>query len=228
MRLYLMRHGRAASRGDWTAPDAERPLTEEGRTRTAHGARGLAALGIAPAIALSSPYERARETAAIVAAELGMPLELDLTLEPGADLVALAELLAAHANDAELLIVGHEPDLSTLIGELIAGKRGGQIELKKGACACVDLPASALRKAAGAPERLAGAGTLCWLLTAPQLALLGMHEVELSAGGGSTGNPAPSDSARSAAANTDKPSDARGSRTKKSAPSHQTPTPKSL
>lgn len=180
MRLYLMRHGRAASRGDWTAPDAERPLTEEGRTRTAHGARGLAALGIAPAIALSSPYERARETAAIVAAELGMPLELDLTLEPGADLVALAELLAAHANDAELLIVGHEPDLSTLVGELIADRRGARIEMKKGACACVDLPASAVRKAAGAAERLAGAGTLRWLLTASQLARLGTPDAGTS------------------------------------------------
>lgn len=172
MRLYLMRHGRAESRADWTAPDAGRPLTDEGRARTASAARGLASLEVAPAVVLTSPFERARETAAIVAAALGMPLELEPALEPGADLAALAALLAAHTGAAGLLVVGHEPDLSTLVGELIGGKRGARVEMKKGACACVDLPASALRKAAGAAERLAGAGTLCWLLTAPQLARL--------------------------------------------------------
>ena len=173
MRLYVMRHGRAASRADWTAPDAERPLTDEGRERSRAAARGLKALGVEPAAVVTSPYERARETAAIVATELGAPLEQEPALEPGADLDALAAVLAAHADDAELLIVGHEPDLSTLVGELIGGKRGAGVELKKGACACVNLPGRALRKAAGAAERLAGAGTLVWLLTAPQLALLG-------------------------------------------------------
>lgn len=180
MRLYLMRHGRAASRADWTAADAERPLTDEGRARTASAAHGLAALGIAAAAAITSPYVRARETAAIVAAELGLPLEMEAGLEPGADLAALASVLAAHADAGELLVVGHEPDLSTLVGELIAGRRGAQIEMKKGACACVDLPASAVRKAAGAAERLAGAGTLRWLLTAPQLTRLGTPDAGTS------------------------------------------------
>lgn len=189
MRLYLMRHARAASRADWTAPDAERPLTDEGRARTASAARGLAALAIAPAVAIASPFERTRETAAIVAAELGILLQLEATLQPGADLAALAALLAAHADHTDLLIVGHEPDLSTLIGALIAGKRGAGVEMKKGACACVDLPAGALRKAAEAPERLAGAGTLCWLLTAPQLARLSEHEHgDTDAAGGTTGS----------------------------------------
>ncbi len=174
MRLYVMRHGRAASRADWTAPDAERPLTDEGRERSRAAARGLKALGVEPAAVVTSPYERARETAAIVATELGAPLEQEPALEPGADLDALAAVLAAHADDAELLIVGHEPDLSTLVGELIGGKRGAGVELKKGACACVNLPGRALRQAVGAADRLAGAGTLCWLLTAPQLASQGV------------------------------------------------------
>ncbi len=172
MRLYVMRHGRAASRADWTTSDEERPLTDEGRERSRAAARGLEALGVKPAAIITSPYERARETAAIVAA-LGIPLEQEAALGPGADLDALAAVLAAHADDAELLIVGHEPDLSTLVGELIGGNRGAGVEMKKGACACVNLPGRALRKAAGAAERLAGAGTLVWLLTAPQLALLG-------------------------------------------------------
>lgn len=186
MRLYLMRHGRAAGRADWTAPDAERPLTDEGRARTASAVHGLVALEVAPAAAITSPYERARETAAIVAVELGMPLELEAGLGPGADLAALASVLAAHADADELLVVGHEPDLSALVGELIAGRHGAQIEMKKGACACVDLPASAVRKATGAVERLAGAGTLRWLLTAPQLARLGAPEAGTDAIGGAS------------------------------------------
>ena len=221
MRLYLMRHGRAANRADWTAPDNARPLTDDGRARTNGAVRGLAALGIAPAAAVTSPYVRARETAAIVANALDVPLEQEPALEPGADLAALASVLAAHADDAELLVVGHEPDFSALIGELISGKRGANVEMKKGACACVDVPASTLRKVAGAADRLAGACVLSWLLTAPQLARLGLSGSASGAGSDARSTPASAgnDSDASAVAASPAP---RRSRSRKATASDET------
>jgi phosphohistidine phosphatase len=170
MRLYFMRHGRAANHADWAADDAERPLTSDGRARTLEAARGLVALGIAPQAVISSPFARARETAEIVATEVGIPLTMEPALAPGADLAALASALDKYGEDAELLLVGHEPDLSALIGTLIAGKHGARVEMKKGACACIELAPGRLHRNDHPSAALAGTGTLHWLMTARQLA----------------------------------------------------------
>ncbi|HST88095.1 MAG TPA: histidine phosphatase family protein [Ktedonobacterales bacterium] len=185
MRLYILRHGRAGDRETWQGDDQSRPLTDEGRERTVAAARGLAALGVRPDVILTSPYTRAAQTAELTAATLaGARSDVDhdqageVTEEPalasGATLDRVAPALAACAGMGDVMLVGHEPDLSGIIGMLIGGNHGAaRVEMKKGACCRVDIPAGALRKAGGAPERLAGAGTLAWLLTASQLAMIG-------------------------------------------------------
>lgn len=189
MRLYILRHGRAGDRETWQGDDRLRPLTEDGKKRTVAAARGLAALGVRPDVILTSPYTRAAQTAELTAATLaGVGAGSDaadheyqvgeVTEEPalavGATLDRVAPALAERAGTGDVLLVGHEPDLSGIIGALIGGNHGGaRVEMKKGACCRVDIPAGALRKAGQAPEKLAGAGTLAWLLTASQLAMIG-------------------------------------------------------
>lgn len=189
MRLYILRHGRAGDRETWQGDDRLRPLTEDGKERTVAAARGLAALGVRPDVILTSPYTRAAQTAELTAATLaGVGARSDaaehdhqvgeVTEEPalavGATLDRVAPALAERAGTGDVLLVGHEPDLSGIIGALIGGNHGGaRVEMKKGACCRVDIPAGALRKAGQAPEKLAGAGTLAWLLTASQLAMIG-------------------------------------------------------
>lgn len=189
MRLYILRHGRAGDRETWQGDDRLRPLTEDGKERTVAAARGLAALGVRPDVILTSPYTRAAQTAELTAATLaGVGAGSDaaehdhqvgeVTEEPalavGATLDRVAPVLAERAGMGDVLLVGHEPDLSGIIGALIGGNHGGaRVEMKKGACCRVDIPAGALRKAGQAPEKLAGAGTLAWLLTASQLAMIG-------------------------------------------------------
>lgn len=189
MRLYILRHGRAGDRETWQGDDRLRPLTEDGKERTVAAARGLAALGVRPDVILTSPYTRAAQTAELTAATLaGVGARSDaaehdhqvgeVTEEPalavGATLDRVAPVLAERAGMGDVLLVGHEPDLSGIIGALIGGNHGGaRVEMKKGACCRVDIPAGALRKAGQAPEKLAGAGTLAWLLTASQLAMIG-------------------------------------------------------
>ena len=68
MELYIVRHGIAIDREDPKCPaDPERYLTEEGVEKTKGVAKGLAALGVAPGLFLTSPYTRALQTAEIFA-----------------------------------------------------------------------------------------------------------------------------------------------------------------
>jgi phosphohistidine phosphatase len=88
-------------------------------------------MGLQFDLILSSPYIRAKDTAKIVAGELGQQVTLTESLVPGAD----ARELIAEINDEKpqrVLLVGHEPDLSGLISVLISGSGDALIELKKG------------------------------------------------------------------------------------------------
>jgi phosphohistidine phosphatase len=168
MDVYILRHGFAGSREEWTGPDAERPLTGKGRARSRAAARGLTRLGVAPEVILTSAYARAAQTAQLTAAELRAPVvEVD-ALAPG-NLLEGYRLLFRRYGES-LMLVGHEPDLSELIGALIAGPARARVELKKGACARLSLDAAAL-KTRSTPE--APLATLHWLLTARALAAIG-------------------------------------------------------
>jgi phosphohistidine phosphatase len=193
MRLYFLRHGEAGSREEWTGPDEERPLTKGGKAEMRDVARGMRWLGLGVELVLSSPLVRAEQTAAIAADALGQTVTLAPGLASGCTLVALAETLAAHlpapsAPDAAdtatheesaapvfprgVLLVGHEPDFSTLIGTLIGRKGNAAIALKKGALCRVDLDPTAPGWRWDTAH-LRASGTLAWLLTAKQMARLG-------------------------------------------------------
>jgi phosphohistidine phosphatase len=166
MDLYILRHGLAGSREEWTGPDAERPLTDKGRSRTKAAARGLAHLGVAPGIILTSAYLRAAETAQLTAAELHAPVEEVQALEPGKLRRGYRALLQRYDEHASVMLVGHEPDLSELIGVLIAGAALARVELKKGACALLALDTASLKSKADAEAQ---AARLLWLMTARAL-----------------------------------------------------------
>jgi phosphohistidine phosphatase len=132
MEIYILRHGIAVPRGSrGYKKDSDRPLTKEGEEKTHQIARTMREMGLQFDLILSSPYIRAKDTAKIVAGELGQQVTLTESLVPGAD----ARELIAEINDEKpqrVLLVGHEPDLSGLISVLISGSGDALIELKKG------------------------------------------------------------------------------------------------
>jgi phosphohistidine phosphatase len=69
-RLYLLRHAEAALNSP-THDDFDRPLTPQGRQSAPSMGRHMRNLGYAPAIALCSPAQRARETWAHIQDALG-------------------------------------------------------------------------------------------------------------------------------------------------------------
>ncbi len=136
MELYLVRHANAVKREAWVPRrDRSRPLTKSGARKMRRIARGMRALGIRADLILSSPFLRARETAEIIAAELEIPaLELTRHLEPAADVNRLCTFLGKRAESAEsVVLVGHEPALSSFVSLLLGGERAAAVK-KGGLC----------------------------------------------------------------------------------------------
>jgi phosphohistidine phosphatase len=153
MQLYFVRHGLAEDSVE-VMTDAERQLTREGIHRTRTMGRTLVAAGVKPRRLFSSPLARALQTAEILAQILDVKTTVRKALSPGFDVEAVAKLLTGLKADDEVMFVGHEPDLSGVISQIIGG---GEIIMKKGSVARVDV---------GLQEPLRGA--LLWLL-APKL-----------------------------------------------------------
>lgn len=167
MNLYVLRHGLAVElTPDQLAQDAERPLTPKGIRKLGKVAAGMRALELRFDLILSSPYLRARQTAELIARELQPRKRVKLCgeLTPGAEVRELIDLLRRpEPLPASVLLVGHEPHLSTFISFLITGHHGCRITLKKGGLA--KLSTESLK-----PGQCA---TLDWLFGPKQLALLG-------------------------------------------------------
>jgi phosphohistidine phosphatase len=127
--LWLLRHGEAVPHD--AAPDFERGLTERGRRQSRAAGRALAALEIQVHLCFTSPKVRARETAELACAELGVEPVDHEPLASGVGREDALELLAAADGEQRVLIVGHEPDFSQVVHDFT----GGRIDLKKGGIA---------------------------------------------------------------------------------------------
>ncbi|HEX6801082.1 MAG TPA: phosphohistidine phosphatase SixA [Candidatus Binatia bacterium] len=166
MNVYLMRHGAAVEKDDPSvANDNERPLTKKGVKRLRRAARGLGQLEIPFDGIVTSPVLRARQTADIVAAALGLESRLEEVsgLAPESTVELLLFGLARYHDREHLLMVGHEPLLSQTIGSLLCGGRGFEIALRKGSLCRIEID--------GLPP--SNPAILHWLLAPKQLRLLG-------------------------------------------------------
>jgi phosphohistidine phosphatase len=153
MQLLIIRHAIAVERGTPGMPDEERPLTPEGEAKFREAAKGLARLVDRPDALLTSPWLRARQTAAIAAAAWGQ-IELKETAAlAGGSFDEQAAVLDRYPDDATVAVVGHEPWVSELLARLLGSRHDDRVTFKKGGAALVDVPG-----------RLAEGGSLAWFL----------------------------------------------------------------
>jgi phosphohistidine phosphatase len=140
MKLYLVRHAIAEDSGAGKN-DAERALTEAGKERMARATAGLRKLNMQPALILTSPLRRARETAEILADGLGgVEVEFVPELSPGGELAAIVALLRKQSRHPEIALVGHQPGLGQLASLLLSGaERRCEFDFKKGGVACLEM-----------------------------------------------------------------------------------------
>ena len=135
--LWLLRHADAEPHG--TRADAERRLTERGGRQAEAAGLALARMDVSFSAALTSPKVRARETAELALAQMGADqspgLELHEPLAGDFQAHQALDAVVGVGREGPLLLVGHEPDLSGIVGDLT----GGRVDLKKGGLAVVRL-----------------------------------------------------------------------------------------
>jgi phosphohistidine phosphatase len=157
MELMIIRHAIAFGRDRhrWR-DDAARPLSPAGVRLARKAAGGLKEFTKAPDRLLCSPLVRARQTAQILTDVAGWPQsETAAELAPGQPVPAVLSLLGKDRK-MRIAIVGHQPDLGTLLAACLLGDGAAlAIEMKKNAVACVSFE--------GAPR--AGGAALKWLAT---------------------------------------------------------------
>jgi phosphohistidine phosphatase len=138
MIVYFLRHGLAEDRDTWKEDDDLRPLTDKGKLQMERVAEAISDLAPDLDAIITSPLVRARQTALIIAKKLEMEESLveDGRLSPGFGLAELGEIINEQSGAEGLILVGHEPDFSLTISQVIGG---GRLVCKKGGVARVDL-----------------------------------------------------------------------------------------
>lgn len=167
MDVYVLRHGVADERDFRKYPDDDlRPLIPEGIDKLSRQAKGLKSVGFSVDLVISSWLVRAVQTAEIVMAGLDITTELEYSeaLVPEAHPYLLLEELAGKYSGVErVMVVGHEPHMSSFVSMVVTGDPNGLIRLKKGALCKLRIP------------RLDGvrSGWLEWLMIPSQMIKMG-------------------------------------------------------
>lgn len=138
MKLYIIRHAIAIERGAGVA-DEDRYLTARGRELFRLNAKAFGKKSIMPDCIVTSPLVRCVQTADILAEALAFSGELVVSrdLAPGFDVAKLYKIIGTAHGAQRIAVVGHEPDLGTIIESLL--KSGESFSLKKGMIVSLDM-----------------------------------------------------------------------------------------
>jgi phosphohistidine phosphatase len=161
MNLFILRHASAGVRRTNPLLDRKRPLDKDGKRHCLQLAEVLNQMKIGFDLVVSSPLKRCLQTASLVGTETGYEAKIlsSAALAPDASLPQFHNLLSQCATYENLLVVGHNPNLTLFLAALIA-QTPTVPPLESGA-----RPPIRLRK--GSLARLSysrGPATLQWLL----------------------------------------------------------------
>lgn len=161
MNVFFLRHGEAGKRIASSSHDFERSLTNSGAAEIEKIAKSLDDMGLDFDKIAASPLARAFETAEIVSRiyRKAGKAEVWEELRPEGNRLDLYRRLSKLNQDVDVLLVGHDPFLTNVIGEIISGGLNTKISLKKGGLAKVQITSFAPKVS----------GELRWLLTPKQI-----------------------------------------------------------
>jgi phosphohistidine phosphatase len=102
--------------------DTKRQLTVSGKKEVVEIAKSLKKLGVNFNVIISSPLTRAFQTAKIIAKEYNLTEQIEQSeeLKPNGSKDSLSNKLSKLSIDSVILIVGHEPYLSSMINDIIS------------------------------------------------------------------------------------------------------------
>lgn len=122
LKLWLGRHAEAVD-ADAVGTDFNRVLSEYGRQQIGQLARWLLQREEPPELILHSPLVRARQTAEVIAGEIGNGVVLmeESLLAPG---FSTAPLLGRLKNSgvSRVVCIGHQPDIGYCLTEITGGR----------------------------------------------------------------------------------------------------------
>jgi phosphohistidine phosphatase len=160
MEVYLMQHGPALPKEQ----DPDEGLSPAGEARIHASGKALKKMGITFDVILSSPKKRSRQTAAIVAEEVGFPPEKIMETEkvkamthPEDTVTALTE----YAGKERVLIAGHLPSVAEVASFLLTQGSKALVGFEMGGCCRIDVE-----------DLPTHSGRLRWYLTPEQLNLI--------------------------------------------------------
>lgn len=143
VQIYLIRHGIAVDR-TLPMPDEDRPLTEQGRSKTKEVAQRLGQIGVKFDLILTSPLVRAVQTAQILQKTgLSTTIEEFTPLAPDGDIQTWVDwwTQSRYNKDRSLLaLVGHQPNLGDWAEALVWGNSQSKLSVKKAGIIGVNIP----------------------------------------------------------------------------------------
>jgi phosphohistidine phosphatase len=134
MKLYLIQHGEATTE----EVDPSRPLSAKGRSDVRKIASFLKGAGVHPGLILQSGKTRARQTAEIIAGQLGPDCQVKERegLGPNDPVKGIISEISGTAND--LMVVGHLPFLGKLASLLLTGSESKNVAaFRQGGVVCL-------------------------------------------------------------------------------------------
>ena len=157
MNIYILRHGEAEP-ASASLRDAQRPLTPRGKHTLETVLKAARRMKVTPDAIFTSPLVRARQTAEIAGSILKCKHVVQTKhLNPAARPDLMWKELCSLKNVNHVVLAGHEPHLSQLIGFLLVAPM------------MVDLKKSAMVRIETKPNHGPPRGVLKWMLT-PRLA----------------------------------------------------------
>jgi phosphohistidine phosphatase len=144
MNLFILRHASAGTRRPNPLLDTKRPLDKEGKRHCLQLAHILSALDVQFDLIVSSPLKRCLQTASLLGTETGYEAQIVLSnaLKPSATLKDFHQLLKDYEHAENLLVVGHNPNLTEFLGSLlvpIGSNASAKVRLRKGSLARLSL-----------------------------------------------------------------------------------------
>ena len=158
--VYLMRHGKS-KRGPAFDTDYERPLAKRGKQNAAQMGEYLAEHGFLPDLILSSPAERAKDTALRMteAADYQGEIRFQDGLYFTSDEAYLELIWSLDDTIGSVMFVGHNPATAEVV-EMLSGQYA---RMPTAAVARIDVPIDRW------PELTERSGKLVWVQLAREL-----------------------------------------------------------
>ncbi len=160
MQIYLVRHGNAYTKEE----DPERHLNNDGINQCHLTGRALRRLDIKFDFIISSPKVRARQTAEIIAEEVGYSnneIKITETLEPTASPKDTISYLNNFTEKNNIMLAGHLPLLGNLASEFLSENTQISLYFEAGAACQIDVD-----------QPISHTGIFRWFLTPEQLRLI--------------------------------------------------------